>query len=117
MGRGRRSDEGGRVTARQQSVPPVFGRRLQRERSARQWTLREAAGKCGLNASTIMRVEAGSDAEFSSAIILARLYGRSMDALLAASACETCDGMPPEGFICAACGAGRQDAATGEGPA
>ena len=35
------------MTARQQSIPAAFGRRLHREREARQWTLREAAGKCG----------------------------------------------------------------------
>ena len=100
------------MTARQQAVPATFGRRLHREREARQWTLREVAGKCGLSASTIMRIEAGSDAGLSSAIILARLYGRSMDALLAGSACETCDGMPPTGFSCLSCGAGsREDAA------
>jgi transcriptional regulator with XRE-family HTH domain len=96
------------MTGRQQAVPPVFGRRLQREREFRHWSLREVAGKAGLNASTIMRIEAGSDASLSSAVILARLYGLSMDALLAESSCEVCDGMPPAGFICAACGAGNR---------
>jgi transcriptional regulator with XRE-family HTH domain len=102
------------MSARQQSVPPAFGQRLRRAREARQWSLREAGGKCGLNASTIMRVEAGRDTEFSSAIILPRLYGLSMDALLAESSCDVCDGMPPDGFACLSCGAGNaKNAATG----
>jgi len=99
------------VTARQQAVPPAFGRRLRREREALDWSLREAGGKCGLNAATIMRIEGGNDAGLSSAIILARLYGLSLDALLAGSACETCDGIPPAGFACLSCGAGSQGAA------
>ena len=93
------------MTERQQSVPPVFGRRLQREREARHWSLREAGEKCGVNASTLMRIEKGTaDPAFSNAIALAALYGLSMDALLAGSACGQCDGMPPAGFICAVCG-------------
>ena len=95
------------MTARQQSVPPVFGRRLQREREARHWSLRDAAGRCGMNQTTIMRAERGADIALSSAIILAALYGVTMDGLLAESACVVCDGMPPHGFICATCGAGK----------
>jgi transcriptional regulator with XRE-family HTH domain len=100
------------MTERQQSVPAVFGRRLQREREARRWSLREVAEKAGLNASTVMRIEAGNDASFSSAITLTRLYGLSLDALLAESACEVCDGMPPDGFACLSCGAGKRENAT-----
>ena len=62
--------------------------------------------KCGLWPSTIMRAEKGSDVALSSAITLAALYGVSLDALLADAGCETCDGMPPAGFICSACGRG-----------
>ena len=94
------------MTARQHSIPAAFGRRLQREREARHWSLREAAGKCGFAAaSTIMRAEQGSDVALSSAIALAALYGVSLDALLAGSACEVCDGMPPAGFACLSCSA------------
>lgn len=94
------------MTARQQSVPAVFGRRLQRAREARHWSLRDAAVKIGVNASTIMRIEKGGDAALSNAIALAAAYGLSMDALLAGSACGTCDGCPPSGFSCLSCGAG-----------
>ena len=94
------------MTARQQSVPERFGRRLQREREARHWSLREAGEKCGMSASTILRAEAGADMALSNAVRLAAVYGVSMDVLLAEPACKTCDGIPPAGFICSACGAG-----------
>ena len=94
------------MTARQQSVPERFGRRLQREREARHWSLREAGEKCGMSASTVMRAEAGADMALSNAVRLAAVYGVSMDVLLAEPACGTCDGAPPAGFICSACGAG-----------
>ena len=96
------------MTARQHSIPAAFGRRLQREREARHWSLREAAEKSGFAAaSTIMRAEQGSDVALSSAVALAALYGVPLSVLLAESACEVCDGMPPVGFICATCGAGE----------
>jgi ribosome-binding protein aMBF1 (putative translation factor) len=94
------------VTARQQPIPLIFGRRLQREREARHWSMRGAAERCGLSASTIMRAERGEDMALSGALALAALYGVSMDALLAESACARCDGMPPAGFICGECGRG-----------
>jgi transcriptional regulator with XRE-family HTH domain len=94
------------MTARQFSVPPVFGRRLQREREARHWSLREAGDRSGLSASTVMRAEAGTDMALSGAIRLAGVYGTSLDALLAEGECGVCDGMPPTGFICGACGRG-----------
>jgi transcriptional regulator with XRE-family HTH domain len=102
------------VTGRQQSVPPVFGRRLQREREARHWSLREAAAKSGLSASTILRAEAGQDMALSGAIQLAAVYSLSFDALLADPACEVCDGIPPAGFACLSCGSGNREIATGE---
>jgi len=91
------------MTETVQSVPAVFGRRLQREREARRWSLREAAEKCGVSASTINRAEAGRDIALSHALQIAMLYGLPLGVLLAESACETCDGTPPAGFICAAC--------------
>ena len=100
----------------QQTVPSVFGRRLQREREARHWSLREAGRECGLSASTVMRAEVGEDMALSNAVALARAYGVSMDALLAEPECATCDGMPPAGFICAECGRQAKDAATREDP-
>jgi hypothetical protein len=53
-----------------------------------------------------MRAEAGQDMALSNAVRLAAVYGVSMDVLLAEPACGTCDGAPPAGFICSACGAG-----------
>lgn len=88
---------------RQQPVPLVFGRRLQREREARHWSMREAGEKCGMSASTVMRAEKGDDLWLSTAIALGALYGVSLDALLAETTCAVCDGIPPAGFICSAC--------------
>ncbi len=89
-----------------QSVPSVFGRRLRRERQARDWTIREAARKCGMAPATVGRAEAGRDIALSNALALAALYGVTLDWLLAGTACEACDGVPPDGFACLSCGAG-----------
>jgi transcriptional regulator with XRE-family HTH domain len=107
------------MTARQFSVPPVFGRRLQRERSRRGWSMRDLAARCGegFSQNTVKRAEDGSDLHLSHAIALATALGTSLDALLAESPCGTCDGMPPTGFICSECGRGNvKDAATREDP-
>jgi transcriptional regulator with XRE-family HTH domain len=103
------------MTARQFSVPPVFGRRLQRERESRHWSLREAGKESGLSASTVMRAEAGTDMALSGAIRLAQVYGVGLDALLAEAECGTCDGTPPSGFICSECGRGNVKDATTRG--
>ena len=92
------------MSARQHAVPAAFGRRLQRERENRRWTMRDVSEKCGLWPSTVMRAEKGSDVGLSSAVALAALYGVSLDALLAESVCEVCDGMPPARMTCTACG-------------
>jgi transcriptional regulator with XRE-family HTH domain len=91
------------MTVSRHSLPSAFGRRLQRERESRHWSMREVSGKCGLAPSTIMRAEKGSDVSLGNAAALAALYGVSLDALLAEVTCDVCDGMPPAGFICSAC--------------
>jgi transcriptional regulator with XRE-family HTH domain len=91
------------MTDSRHSLPSAFGRRLQRERESRRWTLREAGEKCGMTASTIMRAEHGGDMALSNAAALAAVYGVSLDALLAEAPCAVCDGLPPAGFICSAC--------------
>ena len=99
-------------------VPEVFGRRIQRERQRRRWNLRELGDKCGgISANTILRVEAGQNLTLGVAVALAKALGVSLDSLLAEVECETCDGMPPAGFICSECGRGAtgdQDQHRGE---
>jgi transcriptional regulator with XRE-family HTH domain len=107
------------MTARQFSVPPVFGRRLRRERSRRGWSMRDLAARCGegFSPNTVQRAEDGRDITLSGAIVLAAALGTSLDALLATGECEVCDGMPPAGFICSECGRRNvKDAATREDP-
>jgi transcriptional regulator with XRE-family HTH domain len=102
------------MTARQQSVPPWFGKRIQRERERRGWSVRELARKSGVAASTPLRIEAGQDSSLSSAIAVSSALGLSLDVLLAEPGCGVCDGSPPGGFICSECGRGATQAATGE---
>jgi len=97
------------VTPRSNGVPAVFGRRIKRERERRNWTLRDLGATSGVNASTILRVEAGHDLALSNTIAIVTALGLSLDTLLAEAACARCDGMPPTGFICSACG--RESAA------
>lgn len=95
------------MTARQQAVPERFGRRARRERERREWSLRDLAEKTGLAPSTVMRMEQGRDPALSTAILVASALELRLDWLLAETACETCDGMPPAGFACLSCGTGR----------
>ena len=52
-------EEVSRMTARQQEVPAIFGRRLIRERESRGWSMREAGFKAGISASTSGRTPPG----------------------------------------------------------
>ena len=92
------------MTARQQTIPERFGRRIRRERERRGWSMRDLAGKSGLNATTVLRVEQGRDMALSSAVAVAAALELGMDWLLAETHCGTCDGTPPAGFICSECG-------------
>ena len=92
------------MTARQQPHPDRFGKRVKRERERLGLSQRQLATKCGVSFSTISRAEEGGvDIALSSAIALASALGLSLDWLLSEPECETCDGTPPAGYICAAC--------------
>lgn len=102
------------MTARQQEVPAIFGRRLIRERESRGWSLREAGVKVGVSAPTVMRAEVGQDCALSTALALAAAYGRTISDLLAEGPCDRCDGQPPAGFICGECGRGATESSSDE---
>jgi transcriptional regulator with XRE-family HTH domain len=86
-----------------QEVPAAFGRRIKREREQRGWSLRDLGAECGMNASTILRIEGGSDAALSNAVAIAAGLGLPLSVLLTEPECARCDDRPPAGFICAAC--------------
>jgi transcriptional regulator with XRE-family HTH domain len=87
------------------SVPAVFGRRVRRERERRGWNLRQLGDASGgVSVNTVMRVEAGNDVMLSNAIMLSAAFGASLGDMLDESSCQTCDGIPPAGFICKECG-------------
>lgn len=92
------------MTARQQKVPAIFGRRVRAERESRGWTLRELAARCGVNATTVLRAEQGHDVTLSIATALAAGLGLPLSALLAELGCARCNGRPHAGCICTACG-------------
>ena len=54
--------------------------------------------------SSLSEPEGGSDVALSSAVAIASALGLSLDWLLSEPVCETCDEMPPAGFICTECG-------------
>ena len=104
------------MTARQHGVPAAFGRRLRQERERRNWTLRQFGTAAGVNATTVLRAEQGHDVALSIAAALAAGLGLPLSALLAEMECARCDGAPPAGFVCLACGRGverSETAATG----
>ena len=92
------------MTASQHGVPAVFGRRLRYERELRGWTLRQFGTAAGVNATTVLRAEHGADVALSVALALAEALGIPLAALLTELECARCDGTPPAGFICSACG-------------
>jgi transcriptional regulator with XRE-family HTH domain len=92
------------MTARQQKVPAVFGRRVRAERERQGWTLRLLAARCRVNATTVLRAEQGHDVTLRIATALAAGLGLPLSILLAEPECAQCDGKPPAGFICSACG-------------
>ena len=94
------------MTARRQTPPAVFGHRLRQERECRNWTLRQFGTAAGVNATTVLRAEQGHDVALSIAVALAAALGLPLAALLAELECARCDGAPPSGFVCLACGRG-----------
>jgi transcriptional regulator with XRE-family HTH domain len=94
------------VTARQQKVPAVFGQRLKRERERRGWSMRNLSTRSGTTINSISRAERGGDVNLSTAIAMATALGLPLGVLLGEKECARCDGKPPAGFICMACGQG-----------
>jgi len=92
------------MTTRKLSVPPVFSRRVTRERERLNWSMRELARRAGMQTNTVIRAENGYDLALSSALALAAALGVSLGALAAEPVCGTCDGTPPAGFTCGECG-------------
>ena len=90
-----------------QDPAELFGARIRRERTRRGWSCAELAAKAGVGSghNAVSRIEnaAGEPGLFRAAAIAAAL-GLSLDALLAPADCGTCDGLPPAGFTCQACG-------------
>ena len=108
------------MTARQHRVPSWFGGRLRAERERRGWSMRDLSGRCGVNASTILRAEHGGDISLALALAMAAALGVPLGRLVAETPCPVCDGMPPAGFICGECGRGgvsRNDISEGGQPA
>lgn len=89
------------------SVPSWFGKRVARERKARGWSLRALGDRCGLAGSGVLRIENGADPQLSSVIALAAALDLTVADLIAVPVCATCDGEPPEGYLCGECGRGQ----------
>jgi transcriptional regulator with XRE-family HTH domain len=94
------------MTASQQGVPAAFGHRLKRERERRGWSMRDLSARSGTTVNSISRAEHGGDVNLSTAIAMAAALGLSLGVLLDEKECARCDGKPPAGFICMACGQG-----------
>jgi transcriptional regulator with XRE-family HTH domain len=92
------------MTLRSNSVPAAFGQRIKRERERRGWSLRELSGKSNVATSTVIRIEKGRDTALSSALTVTAALGLSLADACAEPECIQCDGKPPPGFICSACG-------------
>ena len=85
-------------------VPAWFGRRVTREREARNWSLREMGRRIGVSGEALRKIESGRNVTLSSVIGIADAVRMQVPVLLTAPACEACDEAPPAGFTCVACG-------------
>lgn len=84
----------------------IFGARVLRERKRRGWSTRDLQVKAGISSpSLVNRMERGlGEPGLFRAARVAAAFGVSLDDLIAESFCQQCDGMPPAGFTCQACG-------------
>ena len=83
----------------------VFGKRIARERKALGWSCAALARKAGVSGKNLSGYERGvNEPGVFRAAALAAALGVSLDALVAPSPCEACDGMPPARMTCTACG-------------
>jgi transcriptional regulator with XRE-family HTH domain len=97
----------GRLTAEQSAI---IGRNVRTLRCRAGWTLARLASLFGRSVSGVCRMELG-ERGFSGPEVeqLAAIFGVTVEDLLPPG-CLNCDGQPPRGFACLACGA------TGSGP-
>ena len=84
-------------------ILPVYGRRIQRERHRKGWTLRQLVKASGMSTSTVARLESGQDASLSTFLAVAAALEVPASVLLADPSCWLCDGSPPPGMICSEC--------------
>lgn len=87
-------------------VNRLFADRVKRKRTERGWSIRQLATKAGISGSTASRVEHGTETWLSVAAQIAEALGVPLAELVAKPVCGQCDGSPPAGFICSACGRG-----------
>ncbi len=92
------------------AVTRIFAFRVKRYRAERGWTGRELARKCELSPSTIIRIEQGHATFLGYAAVIAGALGVPLTAMLEPIECSRCDGSPPAGFTCRACGTEGEDA-------
>lgn len=92
------------MTKSLQEISAVFGQQLKRARERRGWSIRDLCDKSGVSINTISRSERGYDVMLSNAVAMAAALGMPLSVLLDESACPGCNGTPPGGFICSACG-------------
>lgn len=87
----------------------LFGERIRRERIAHGWSQRELAEKAGLKPDAPRKYErALNEPGVTSALAIADALGLQLDAMLAPpGGCTDCQGKPPAGFRCLACGRER----------
>jgi transcriptional regulator with XRE-family HTH domain len=87
-------------------VRAVFARRVLRERRARDWSMRELAGKAGVSPATVHRAEMGHEVYLSVAVAVGGALGMTLAEMFSPPECGHCDGHPPAGFLCPECGRG-----------
>lgn len=86
------------------ALTDLFKRRTERARKEQGLTIAGLAAKAGFSHHRLVSLYRHPGCTLDNAVALASALGLSLDALVAPSSCDVCDGLPPAGFTCQKCG-------------
>ena len=92
-------------------IGEIFARYLKHLRTAAGLSFSALAGKSGVQKDAILRAEHGGTVTLPNAVRIAGALGVPIGLMLQPPPCDSCLGMPPEGFTCNTCGTAAQDVA------
>lgn len=87
----------------------TFGALIRDRRKARNWSLRDLAGRTGISYGHLSMAERGKiGVSLAAAVRIATVLDIDLGALTGEKPCDVCHGSPPDGFACKQCGLGGE---------